>query len=36
MMNTDYTPFDLYYTFDDSRDEFYGDDIPGLDEYPYS
>jgi hypothetical protein len=24
---------DLYYTFDDSRDEFYGDDIPGLDEF---
>jgi len=25
--------FDLYYTFDDSRSEFYGDDIPGLDEF---
>jgi hypothetical protein len=25
--------FNLYYTFDDSRDEFYGDDIPGLDEF---
>jgi hypothetical protein len=28
-----YTPYDLYYIADDSRDEFYGDDIPGLDEF---
>jgi hypothetical protein len=25
--------FNLYYTLDDSRDEFYGDDIPGMDEF---
>jgi hypothetical protein len=29
----DYTPYDLYYIADESRDEFYGDDIPGLDEF---
>lgn len=28
----DYTPFDLYYVFDDTPDAFYGDDIPGMDE----
>jgi len=25
--------FDLYYTYDNSPSEFYGDDIPGLDEF---
>lgn len=28
--------FDFYTPFDDSRDEFYGDHIPGHDEYPYN
>jgi hypothetical protein len=23
---------DIYYNFDDSRDPFFGDDIPGMDE----
>jgi hypothetical protein len=25
-------PNSIYYIYDDSRDEFYGDDIPGMDE----
>lgn len=25
--------FDLYYTFDDAPSAYYGDDIPGLDEF---
>jgi hypothetical protein len=32
MYNPKNDPNSLYYIFDDSRDEFYGDDIPGMDE----